>query len=189
MKLVFILTMMAPNILTLNGLHYTAKSAGEINIARVNSRTKDKSATGAIDHAASDVTQPSFDSVNGSDTTSSNIVIVFGVEKDPAHICNITKNIDNSINDSNVNNINSTRKDKSEIGVIDHAVSDVMQPSFDSVNANDTASGNVVIVFGIEKDPNHIGNITKNIDNSINDSNDNKINSRRKDKSAIILGS
>ena len=102
--------MMAPNILTLNGLHYTAKSAGEINIAHVNSRTKDKSATGAIDHAASDVTQPSFDSVNGSDTTSSNIVIVFGVEKDPAHIGNITKNIDNSINDSNVNNINSTIK-------------------------------------------------------------------------------
>ena len=64
-KLVFILTMMAPNILTLNGLHDSAKSTGEINIAHVNSRTKDKSATGAIDHAASDVTKPSFDSVKG----------------------------------------------------------------------------------------------------------------------------
>ena len=65
MKLVFILTMMAPNIITLNGLHDSAKSTGEIKIAHVNSRTKDKSATGAIDHAASDVTKPSFDSVKG----------------------------------------------------------------------------------------------------------------------------
>jgi len=137
---------MAPNILTLNGLHNSAKSADEFVITHVNSRTK------------------------GNDTASGNVVIVFGVEKDPAHIGDITKNIDN--------NINSRRKDKSAIGVIDHSVSDVMQPSFDSVNANDTASGNVVIVFGIEKDPTHI-------DNRINDSNDNNINSRRKGKSAI----
>ena len=116
---------------------------------------------------------------NGSDTASSNIVIVFGFEKDPADIGNINKNIDNNVHDLNDNNINSTRKDKSAIGVIDHATSDVMQPSFDSVN------GDVVIVFGVEKDPAHIGNITKNIDDSVNDSNDNNINSRRKDKSAV----
>ena len=161
MKLVFILTTMASNTLTLNGLHDSAKSADEFIITQVNCRTK------------------------GNDTASGNVVIVFGVEKDPAHIGNITKNIYYSINDSNDNNINSRRKDKSAIGVIDHAVSDVMHPSFDSVNANDTASGNVVIVFGVGKDPTHCGNITKNIDNSINDSNDNNINSRRKDKSAI----
>ena len=94
MKLVFILTMMAPNILTLNGLHDSAKSAAEIIITHVNSRTK------------------------GNDTASGNVVIVFGVEKDPAPIGNITKNIDNSVNDSNDNNINSRRKDKSAIGVI-----------------------------------------------------------------------
>ena len=99
---------------------------------------------------------------NGSDTASSNIVIVFGFEKDPADIGNINKNIDNNVHDLNDNNINSTRKDKSAIGVIDHATSDVMQPSFDSVN------GDVVIVFGVEKDPAHIGNITKNIDDSVN---------------------
>ena len=69
MKLVFILTTIAPNILALNGLHDSAKSVGEINIARVNSRTK------------------------GNDTAGGNVVIVFGVEKDPAHIGNITKNL------------------------------------------------------------------------------------------------
>ena len=90
MKLVFILTTMAPNILTLNGLHDSAKSAGEINITHINSRAKEKSATGTIDHAASDVTQPSFDSVNGNDTASGDVVIVFGVEKDPADIGDIS---------------------------------------------------------------------------------------------------
>ena len=114
---------MAPNILTLNGLHDSTKSPGEINITHVNSRTKDKSATGAIDHAASVVTQPSFDSVNGNDTASSDVVIVFGVKKNPA-------DIDNSVNDSNDNNINSRKKDKSGIGVIDHAA---MQPSCDGI--------------------------------------------------------
>ena len=113
MKLVLILTTVAPNILTLNGLHDSAKSPGEINITHVNSRTKDKSATGAIDDAASVVTQPSFDSVNGNDTASSDVVIVFGVEKNPADIGNINMNIDNSVNDSNDNNINSRKKDKS----------------------------------------------------------------------------
>ena len=85
MKLVFTLTKMAPKILTLNGLHDSAKSAAEIIITHVNSRTK------------------------GNDTASGNVVIVFG---------NITKNFDNSVNDSNDNNINSRRKDKSAIGVI-----------------------------------------------------------------------
>ena len=113
MKLVLILTTMAPNILTLNGLQDRAKSPGEINITHVYSRTKDKRATGAIDHAASVVTQPSFSSVNGNDTASSDVVIVFGVEKNPADIGNINMNIDNSVNDSNDNNINSRKKDKS----------------------------------------------------------------------------
>ena len=113
MKLVFTLTTMAPNILTLTGLHDSAKGAGEISTIHVNGKTK------------------------GNDTASGNVVIVFGVEKDPAPIGNITKNIDNSVNDSNDNNINSRRKDKSAIGVIDHVISDVMQPSFDSVNGND----------------------------------------------------
>ena len=77
---------MAPNILTLNGLHASAKSAGEIIISHVNSTTKAKSVTGAIYHAASDVKQPSFDTVNGNDTARSDVVIVFLVERDPAHI-------------------------------------------------------------------------------------------------------
>ena len=79
-------------------------------------------------------------SVNANEIDSGNVVIVFGVEKDPTNIGNITKNIDNSINDANDNNINSRRKDKSAIGVIDHAVSDVMQPNCVEMNVNDTAS-------------------------------------------------
>ena len=134
MKLVFILTTMAPNILTLNGLHDSAKSAGEINITHVNSRTKEKSATGTIDHATSDVTQPSFDSVNGNDTASGDVVVAFGVEKDPADIGNINKNIHSSVNDSNMIDINSRRKDKSAIGVINHATSDVIQPCCGGIN-------------------------------------------------------
>ena len=174
MKLVLIL---APNILTLNDLHDSAKSAGEINNKHVKSRTKDKSATGAIDHAASDVTQPSFDSVNGNDTASGDAVIVFELEKDHADIGNINKNIDNSVNDSNNNNnnINSRKKDKSAIGVIDHAASDVMQPSCDGVNGNDTASSDTISVTGVEKDPVNIGSVNKNVENSVNDSSDNKV--------------
>ena len=84
MKLVFTSTTMAPNILTLTGLHDSAKSAR------------------------------------------GNVVIVFGVEKDPALIGNITKNIDNSVNDRDDNKINSRRNDKSAIGVKDHVVSDVI---------------------------------------------------------------
>ena len=79
--------------------------------------------------------QPTWDGINGNDIANSDVVIVFGVEKDPAHIGNITKNIDNTVNDSNDNNMNSRRKDKSAIVVIDHAVSDVMQPSCDGINA------------------------------------------------------
>ena len=168
MKLVLILTTMAPNILTLNGLHDSAKSPGEINITHVNSRTKDKSATGAIDHAASVVTQPSFDSANGNDTASSDVVIVFGVEKNPA-------DIDNSVNDCNDNNINSRKKDKSGIGVIDHAASDVRQPSCDGINGNDTASSDTISVTGVEKDPINISSVNKKVDNSVNDSSDNKV--------------
>ena len=173
MKLVFILTTIAPNILTLNGLHDSAKSAGGINITYVNSRTKDKSATGAIDQGASDVTHPSFDSVDG--TASGNVAIVFGVEKDPTHIGNITKNIDNSLNDSNDNNINSRRKDKSAIGVIDHAVSDLMQPNCDGNNGNDTVSIDTISVTGVEKNPVNISSVNKNVDNSMNDNSDNKV--------------
>ena len=98
----------------------------------------------------------------GNDTASGNAVIVFGVEKDPAHFGNITKNIYNSVNDSDDNR----RNDK-------------------SVNAHEIDNGNLVIVFGVEKDTTQIDNVTKNIDNNINDGNDNNINSRRKDKSAI----
>ena len=64
----------------------------------------------------------------------------------PTHIGNITKNIDNSINDGNDNNINSRRKDKSAIEVIDHAVRDVMQPNCVEMNDNDTASNETISV-------------------------------------------
>ena len=129
--------------------------------------------------------QPTWDGINGNDIANSDVVIVFGVEKDPAHIGNITKNIDNTVNDSNDNNMNSRRKDKSVIGVIDHAVSDVIQPTCDGINGNDIANSDFVIVFEVEKDTAHIENITKNIDNTVKDGNDNNMNSRRKDQSVI----
>ena len=106
MKFVFILTTMASNTLTLNGLHHSAKSADEFIITHVNSRTK------------------------GNDTASGNAVIVFGVEKDPAHFGNITKNIYNSVNDSDDNN--SRRNDK-------------------SINAHEIDSGNVELYLGLKK--------------------------------------
>ena len=67
MKLALILTTIAATILSLNvdGLHDSAKRADEINVTDTNSRSKDKSATGAIDHTASDTMQPSCDSING----------------------------------------------------------------------------------------------------------------------------
>ena len=54
---------MALTILTLNvnGLRDSAKSAGDINGTDIGS--KNKSATEAIDHAASDAMQPSSDSI------------------------------------------------------------------------------------------------------------------------------
>ena len=114
-------------------------------------------------------------SVNANDIDSGNVVIVFGVEKDPTHIGNITKNIDNSINDGNVNNITSRRKDKSAIGVIDHAVSDVMQPNCVEMNDNDTASNDTISVTGVEKDPVNISSVNNNVDNSMNDNSGNKV--------------
>lgn len=193
MKLVFILTMMAPNISTLNGLHDSAKSAGGINIAYVNSRTKgNDTASGNVvivigvekDPAhIGNITKNIYNSINDSDNKSinandiesGNAVIVFVVEKDPTHIGNITKNIDNNINDGNDNNINSRRKDKSAIGVIDHAVSEVMQPNCVEINGHDTASNDTISVTGVEKDPVNISSVNKNGDNSMNDNSDNKI--------------
>ena len=65
MKLVLILIFMALTILTLNvnGLRDSAKSAGDINGTDIGSKSKNKSATEAIDHAASDAMQPSSDSI------------------------------------------------------------------------------------------------------------------------------
>ena len=114
-------------------------------------------------------------SVNANGIDSGNVVIVFGFEKDPTQIGNTTKNIDNSINDGNDNNINSRRKDKSAIGVIDHAVSDVMQPNCVEMNGNDTASNETIRVTEVEKDPVNIISANKNVDNSMNDNSDNKI--------------
>ena len=87
----------------------------------------------------------------------------------------ITKNIDDSVNDSNDNNINSRRKDKSAVGVIDHAVSDVMRPSSDGINGNDTAISDTISVTGVQKDPVNISSVNMNVDNSINDNSDNKV--------------
>lgn len=72
MKLVLILTTIAATILSLSvdGLHDSAKRADEINVTDTNRRSKDQSATGAIDHAASDAMQPSCDSINGNGTAS-----------------------------------------------------------------------------------------------------------------------
>ena len=94
MKLVLILTTMVPNILTLNfdGLCDSAKRANEINVTDIN-RSQDKSATGGIDHAASDVMQPSCDSINGNDTARSDTISATGVEKDHANISSVNKNI------------------------------------------------------------------------------------------------
>ena len=104
MKLVLILATMAPNILTLN-VNGLRDSANEFNVTDINSRSKDKSATVAIDHAAGDVMQPSCDSINGNDTTSSDTISVTGVEKDPANISSVHKNIDISVNDSSDNKV------------------------------------------------------------------------------------
>ena len=114
-------------------------------------------------------------SVNANDIDSGNVVIVFGVEKGPTHIGNTTTNIKNSINDGNDNNINSRRKDKSAIGVIDHAVSDVMQPNCVEMNDNYTASNETISVTEVEKDPVNISSVNKNVDISMNDNSDNKI--------------
>ena len=73
----------------------------EVNDANdISSRSKSKSATAVLDHGAGDATQPSWNSINSNDTASGDVVSVIGVEKDPADISNINKNIDNSVNDS-----------------------------------------------------------------------------------------
>ena len=56
-----------------------------------------------------------------------------------------------------------------------HAVSDVMQPSCDGINGNDTASSDTISVTGVEKDSVNISSVNKNVDNSINDNSDNKV--------------
>ena len=70
------------------------------NVNDTSSRSKSKSATAVLDHGAVDAMQTSWDSINSNDTASSDVVSVIGVEKDPADICNVNKNIDNSVNDS-----------------------------------------------------------------------------------------
>ena len=150
-------------------------SVNDTNGNNINSRRKDKSEIGVIECVVNDVIQPSFDSVNCNDTACSDVVIVIGVEKDPAHIGNVTKNFDNSVNDSNDNNMDSRRKDKSVIRFIDHVLSDVKQPSFDSVKGNDTASSDTINVTRVEKDPVNISSVNKKVDHSINGNSDNKV--------------
>ena len=71
------------------------------------SRSNSTSATRVLDHEAGEATtQPSWNSINSNDTTCRDVISVIGVEKDPAYISNINKNIDNSVNDSNDNNVN-----------------------------------------------------------------------------------
>ena len=70
------------------------------------SRSNSTSATRVLDHGARDAaTQPSCDSININDNTCRDVVSVIGVEKDPVDIRNINKNIENSVNDSNDNNV------------------------------------------------------------------------------------
>ena len=72
-----------------------------------NSRSNSISAMKVLDHEAGvATTQPSWDSINSNDTTCRDVISVIGVEKDPADISNINKNIDNSVNDSNDNSVN-----------------------------------------------------------------------------------
>ena len=64
MKHILILIIMALTILTLNvnGLRDSARHVGNINGTDISSRSKNKSATEAVDHAASDGMQLSCDS-------------------------------------------------------------------------------------------------------------------------------
>ena len=98
-------------------------------------------------------------SVNANEIDNGNVVFVFGVERDPTHVGDITKNIDNNVNEGNDNDINSRRKVKSAIGVIDHAVSDVMQLNCVEFHGNDTASNDAISVTGVRKDPVNISTV------------------------------
>ena len=49
--------------------------------------------------------QPSCDCINGNDTGSSDIVSVTGVEKNPAFISSVNKNIDICVNDNSDNKV------------------------------------------------------------------------------------
>ena len=192
--------MMAPNNLTLNGLYDSAESADEFIITHVNSRTegndtangnvvivfgvgKDpthignttKNICNSVNDSDDNNSRGKDKSVNANDIDSGNVVLVFGVEGDPTHVGDITKNIDNNINEGNDNNINSRRKVKSAIGVIDHAVSDVMQPNCVEFHGNDTASIDAISVTGVGKDPVNISSVNNNVNNSMNDNSDNKI--------------
>ena len=73
----------------------------EVNdVNDTSSRSKSKSAKAVLDHGTGDARQHSWGSINNNDTASSDVVSVIGVEKDPADIRNVYKNIDNSVNDS-----------------------------------------------------------------------------------------
>ena len=50
-----------------------------------------------------------------------------------------------------------------------------MQPNYDGINGNDTASSDTISVTGVEKDPVNISSVNKNVDNSMNDNSDNKV--------------
>ena len=82
-------------------------TCSEVNDVNHKSSTSNStSATRVLDHGAGDAaTQPSCDSINSNDTTCSDVVSVIGVEKDPADISNINKNIDNRVNCINDNNV------------------------------------------------------------------------------------
>jgi len=75
---------------------------------------------------------------------------------------------------NNVNDKSSRSNSTSATRVLDHGASDAAtQPSCDSINSNDNTCRDVVSVIGVKKNPADIRNINKNIDNSVNHSNDN----------------
>ena len=51
-----------------------------------------------------------------------------------------------------------------------------MQPSCDGINGNNTASSDSISGTGVEKDPVNISSVNNNVDNSMNDNSDDKVN-------------
>ena len=126
-------------------------SVNDVNGTGTSSSSKSKSATGALDHGASDAMQPCCDSINGNDTTSRDSVSVTGAEKDPTDISSINKNIDNSVNDSSDNNVSvivvhSGFVPPSGVSNIIYATEDVAGNVGRDVGAGHVVSGKAVVV-------------------------------------------